>query len=135
MKFWEFTQIVVGNLLKVFLSVALLIFVGATYLDRLGCLLRNPLNWEIFISVFLMIYLHEVGHYIPLRNRKIEVKREGIGITLSTTKPIPSSAVILSALLPLFVAVVLTAISRNWVFIILWLGVGAMTLIDAMEVL
>ncbi|HIP88864.1 MAG TPA: hypothetical protein EYH24_02660 [Thermococcus paralvinellae] len=134
MKFWEFTRIVTGNLLKVFLSVALVILVGAAYLDRLGCLLKNPLNVGIFISVFLMIYFHEVGHYIPLRNREMEVKRDGIGITILTTKPIPSSAVILSVLLPLIIAVVLTAISRNWVFIILWLGIGAMGLIDAMEV-
>ncbi|ASJ16533.1 hypothetical protein A3L04_05310 [Thermococcus chitonophagus] len=135
MRFLEFTRIVVKALLRVFLGVGLIILAGAILLGKLKCLINSSLNLGIFVSIFLMVYLHEVGHYIPLRHRKIDVKREGIGIRISTTPPVPPSAIFLSALLPLLVAVGFSLIFKNWIFIVLWLAVGAMTLIDAVEVI
>jgi len=135
MKFWEFTKAIGKPLVGISLVMSMVILGVAVYLNRLGCLLKNPLNIELPISVILMIYFHELGHYIPLRNHDIRVRNGGVGIEISTSTPVPSSAIFLSALLPFLIALIFTLISKNPVFIFLWLGIAAATLLDALEVL
>ncbi|ALV62337.1 hypothetical protein ADU37_CDS06380 [Thermococcus sp. 2319x1] len=134
MKFWEFTKAIGKPLVGISLVMSMVILGVAAYLNRLGCLLKNPLNIELPISVILMIYFHELGHYIPLRNHDIRVQNSGFSAAISTSAPIPYSAILLSALLPLLIALIFTSISKNPIFIFLWLGIAAATLLDALEV-
>ncbi|MBT9253032.1 MAG: hypothetical protein KM296_04990 [Brockia lithotrophica] len=137
MGFWAFTKRVVVLLAPLAGLVFGIAALGVAAFRAVPCVLSHAGFYAFLLFFpFLLVYLHELGHYLPVRRRVRGVVREGIfGVAVEIEGDVPWSAVVWSAVLPLVFGLGVTLWTGKGVFLLLTLGVLAASALDGVEVL
>ncbi|MEM0213795.1 MAG: hypothetical protein QW348_06030 [Ignisphaera sp.] len=135
---------IISNLLLLIRRVdprLLLLYVIAVIIVVLPCLtvLRYCTVWKaidamLYVSFgFILLFLHEVGHLVPLKNKEVAVYWQGMRIVVEvdcTDTSLLLCSAVWSLIIPSILAFPVIFISRNTIYIMLYLVMVVLSLAD-----